>query len=130
MPPKNSKRKYLKKLYSFPVFLLLVILIVTTLRGVYSSYYKYKREDNRVEKAKEDLAAMKNREDKLREENEWLKTNRGQEELFREQYMIAKEGENVMVITNDKDSELDHTITTETKENAIISKTKKIIGVE
>lgn len=129
MPPKNKKKQSLKKLYSFPVFLILLLLTVTTIRALYNSYHRYKQEDKKVNSAIDDLAAMEQRENKLRTENEWLKTNRGQEELFREQYMVAKEGENVMVITSDKEERTEHSVTTETKDTNILDKTKKIIGV-
>ena len=129
MPPKNTKKKQLKKLYSFPIFLLLIILTATTVRAAFSSYQRHVQEDKKVNGAIEDLSAMEKREDNLRKENEWLKTSRGQEELFRDQYMVAKEGENVMIITSNKDEDVDHTVTTETKENNILSKTKEMIGV-
>ncbi len=128
MPPKNQRRKHLKKLYSFPVFLIMAVLTVTTMRAVYRSFERYHQEDRKVNNAIEDLTAMEEREKNLKAENDWLKTERGQEELFREQYMIAKEGENVIVIT-DKDAGVEHTVTTETKDNSLISKTKKMIGV-
>ncbi len=128
MPPKNQKRKQLKKLYSFPVFLVLIVLTITTIRAVFSSYERHVQEDRKVNKGLEDLTAMESREKSLRNENDWLKTERGQEELFREQYMIAKDGENVIVIT-DRDNDTEHTVTTETKNTGIISKTKKMIGV-
>ncbi len=129
MPPKDKKRKNLRKLYSLPVFLILLLLTVTTVRAAISSYSKYKNEDKKVDNALQDLSAMKDRESKLKNENDWLKTSRGQEELFREQYMIAKEGENVIVITDKDGDDKDHTVTTETKDESIISKTKQMIGV-
>jgi cell division protein FtsB len=129
MPPQRSKKRKIQILYSFPVVLLFIILTFATIRGVFNSYGMHKEQKEKVKSSLEDLQALEARENKLKAENEWLKTTRGQEELFREQYMVAKEGENVMVITT-KDSDIkDNTVTTETKTNSIINKTKEIIGV-
>lgn len=128
MPPQKSKKRHLRKLYSFPVVFIIALLAITTIRGVFSSYKMHRDQEAKVSGAIEDLAALEKRENNLREENEWLKTPRGQEELFREQYMVAKEGENVMIITTNNDKNADHTVTTETKENSFLVKTKEVFG--
>lgn len=129
MPPQKSKKRKIRIIYSFPVVLLFIILTISTIRGVFNSYIMHKEQKEKVRASIEDLKAMESRENKLKDENEWLKTGRGQEELFREQYMVAKEGENVMVITSSNSNMIDNTITTETESNSIIKKTKKMIGV-
>lgn len=129
MPPLRSKKRKTRIIYSFPVVLLFIILTFATIRGVFNSYTMYKEQEKKVKGALEDLRALESRENKLKSENEWLKTGRGQEELFREQYMVAKEGENVMVITSSNSDIKENTVTTETENDSIIKKTKKMIGV-
>lgn len=128
MPPQRSKKKPFKVLYSFPVLFILLVLTISTMHGVFNSYKMHNEQKAKVVGALEDLSALEKRENSLRAENEWLKTSRGQEELFRDQYMVAKEGENVMIITNKDDLLKENSVTTETKNTNFLTKTKEVIS--
>lgn len=130
MPPTKPKRRISKVFYSFPVVLILSFFAFASIRGAIDSYKMHKAQEKKYNGSIEDLSALQKREAALRAENEWLKTSRGQEELFREQYMVAKEGENVMVITAEDKLNEEHTVTEETKTDGLINKTKAIISGE
>ncbi len=129
MPPYRAKRKATKALYSMPVVLILAVLTFLSIRGTAESYRIHSDQTDKFNAAKEDLASMKARADALQKENDRLKTARGQEELFREQYMVARAGENVMVITSDKnDNSGVQSVTTEIKDQSLLSKTKDALS--
>lgn len=111
-----------------PVVLVLAVLTFLSLRGTAESYRIHSEQTDKYNAAEEDLASMKAREEALRTENDRLKTARGQEELFREQYMVARAGENVMVITSDKrDPNGEQSVTTEIKDTSLLSRTKQAL---
>jgi cell division protein FtsB len=127
VPPYRAKRKATRALFSMPVVLVLAVLTFLSIRGTAESYRIHTEQSDKYAGAQEDLASMKAREEALRTENERLKTARGQEELFREQYMVARAGENVMVITTDKkDPNGEQSVTTEIKDTSLLSRTKKV----
>lgn len=127
VPPYRAKRKATRALFSMPVVLTLAVLTFFSLRGTAESFRIHSEQSDKYNSAQEDLASMKAREDALSKENDRLKTARGQEELFREQYMVARAGENVMVITSDKkDPNGEQSVTTEVKDTSLLSRTKQV----
>jgi cell division protein FtsB len=128
VPPYRAKRKATRALFSMPVVLILAILTFLSLRGTAESYRIHSDQNDKYAAAQADLANMKAREASLQDENDRLKTARGQEELFREQYMVARAGENVMVITSDKQDNGVQSVTTEIKDQSLLSKTKDALS--
>ena len=128
LPPYRAKRKATRALFSMPVVVLLALLTFLSLRGTAESFRIHSEQTAKYDSAAEDLSAIKAREETLRSENDRLKTARGQEELFREQYMVARAGENVMVITSDKkDPSGEQSVTTEVKDSSLLSRTKEAL---
>ncbi len=129
LPMHAKKRKVKKIVFSFPVILMLGILSVLSIKGVFSAYAMYSVQDERRGEAVAELNNLKEREASLSQENAWLQTERGKEQLFREQYMVAKSGENVMIVVSDN-TDTTQSVTSEIEDKTILQKTKKVFSAE
>ncbi len=82
------------------VILMLLALVFVGVRGVWG-VYKKERESRMLRAETEmQLAELKIREADLRRDMAALKSERGIEEVLREEYELAKEGEGVIVIVD------------------------------
>jgi cell division protein FtsB len=129
LPMHAKKRKVKKIVFSFPIILMLGVFSVLSIKGVFSAYAMYTIQDERRGEAVAELAALKERESLLSQENAWLQTERGKEQLFREQYMVAKSGENVMIVVSDN-VDAAQSVTKEIDDKTILQKTKKVFSAE
>ena len=82
------------------VILLLLAVVVVGVRGVWGVYKKEQESRTLRADAEMQLADMKIREADLRRDMTALKSERGIEEVLREEYELAKEGEGVIVIVD------------------------------
>ncbi len=82
------------------VILVLLALVFVGVRGVWGVYKK--EQESRMLRAETEmqLAKLKVREADLRRDMASLKSERGIEEVLREEYELAKEGEGVIVIVD------------------------------
>lgn len=80
------------------VILVLLALVFVGVRGVWGVYQKEKDSRALRDEAESQLAGLKARESDLRRDMAALKSQRGIEEVLREEYELAKEGEGVIVI--------------------------------
>lgn len=80
------------------VILVLLLLVAGGVRGVWGVYKK--EQDSRAlrREAEAQVAQLKEREASLRRDMAALKSERGVEEVLRQDYELAKEGEEVIVI--------------------------------
>ncbi len=129
LPMHAKKRKVKKILFSFPVILMLGILSALSVKGVFSAYAMYSVQDEKRSSAMAELNNLKSRETLLSEENAWLQTERGKEQLFREQYMVAKSDENVMIVVSDT-VDTTQSVTKEVEQRTLLEKTKKVFSAD
>ena len=80
------------------LIVVLLMLIAVTVRGVWGVYKKEKESRQLRHEAELQLEDLKSREASLRSDISELKSDRGREEVLREEYELAKEGEGVIVI--------------------------------
>ena len=76
----------------------LIVLIAVAVRGVWDVHQKERESRLMREDAERQLAMIKKREIDLRADIAMLKSDRGLEEVLREEYELAKQGEGVIVI--------------------------------
>jgi len=78
----------------------LLLLVFAAMRGVWGVYKK--EQDSRALRIESEtqLAELKSREGDLRQDIAALRSERGVEEVLREEYELAKEGEGVIVIVD------------------------------
>jgi cell division protein FtsB len=78
----------------------LAVLVVAAASGVWSAYHKQKESAALRAQAEAQLADLSQRQTQLNSDIGKLETNRGQEEVLRDQYALAAKGEGLIVIVN------------------------------
>ena len=101
----QEKRRWRKIMESWPVLLLLTILLVIFSWSVIGFLRKMNLTKENREIAEEQLAQLKNKKQKLSNDIENLNTEEGKETIFRENFGLAKEGENLIIVLDEKNKE-------------------------
>jgi cell division protein FtsB len=97
----QQKKKIKKTLYSPIVLLLLAIIFVMLLRGVWGVYKKSQISYENLERERNELNKLAEREKTLNSSIEYLKTEQGIEDEIRTKFRAVKDGEQVAVIINE-----------------------------
>lgn len=98
----REKRQNRALLYSWPVIIILFVLVVLLARSVYSVY-----QSERLASRKETAALIERdqvlaRKKELLAEVEQLETSRGIEEEIRKKFSVAKPGEQVVIVVDER----------------------------
>lgn len=100
----KKKQKIKKWLYSpWMIFILLFILLIG-LDAVWNIYKKEQISKNNLALAQQNLDKLKSRYDTLKNEVDWLSTPEGIEEEIRNKFSVVKEGEQVAIIVESKNT--------------------------
>ena len=117
-----------RALYAKPTILLFALLIVLTLRGALGMYEKNNEANIKRDKAIAEMNALKEREGELRDDIARLSTERGQEEAIRNRFMVAKDGEKVIIVTSPPAPEAHSVTVTDTPRPTFMDKLKAAAG--
>ena len=90
---------------SRPVLMLLVIVILVFAWSVIRFWSKMEDTERNRRIAEERVMALRDKKDKLTQDISDLNTDEGKEKFFRENYGLAKEGEEVIVVVEDQKEE-------------------------
>lgn len=96
-----QQRKVKKRVYSWPVVIILAVVAYFFLVNTYDVYKKYSESRNNIVGLEEKYEMSMDRKEKLEGDIEWLSSERGIEEEIRDKFNVVKEGEEVVVIVND-----------------------------
>ena len=99
---KKERFKRLMQSKPFLIFLGIVILVFIFSTFSFKSKMEETIKNRKIEEAK--IAELEKSKEKLNSDISKLKTEAGVEEIIRENYGVAKEGENMIMITDDKNS--------------------------
>ena len=125
----RERTKLRRALYAKPTILVIVAIASVSLSGAWNMYQKSKEAKANDDKANAALSALQTREAGLRSDIERLSTPRGQEEEIRDRFMVAKEGEKVIIITPPKDDTV-HTVTVpEDEKRGFLDSLKAAVGL-
>ena len=97
---KKDKWKYY--LQSKPVLIFLFILILIFSWKIFGLFGKWQETSNNRSLEQQKINDLKERKQKLSSDIEKLNTDKGKEEVIRENYGMARDGEQVIVIVDDK----------------------------
>ena len=89
-----------RKLYSKPVLILLIIIIVLLAKGTWGVYQKVQESSKNAALVKIELANLEKRKELLEKETQKLKSQEGIEEAIRKKFQVSKEGERVLVVVD------------------------------
>ncbi len=98
MEKNQNSRKAM--LYSKPVILLLVIFVIVFALSVFDIFIKYRETSKNRNNAEKELQTLKLKETDLNQEIIKLNSDSGIESVIRENYPVVKEGEGVILITD------------------------------
>lgn len=87
---------------SKPFLILLATVILIFAWNVLSFWNKMQDTEQNRKLVEAKVAALKEQKEKLTADIESLKTDQGKERVFRENFGLAKEGENVIIVVEDK----------------------------
>jgi len=97
---KKNNQKY--KFWHSPIVLLvLFIFLIFFIYNIIGLLEKERETSHKKELALEQLSELRSREDALNKDILKFKTEEGQEEIIREKYQVAKEGEKMVVIVDE-----------------------------
>ncbi len=102
----NFKRNkiYRRFAYSPLVVVLLTFVLIFVSKAVWSAYQKFTLASSTLQESQNEYMALTARNEFLNSEISKLETERGQESVLRERYSVAKEGEKMVIIVDDKNS--------------------------
>ena len=106
----RQKARFRKAMYAKPTIIALLVLFAFILNGTWGMYQKSKTANENREKAEALVDELSSREKEVTEDVVGLSTKRGIEEEIRARFMVAKEGEKVIIIADPKIEEV-HTVT-------------------
>ena len=100
----QKKERYKRLMQSKPFLIFLGIVILVFIFSTFSFMSKMEEtiKNRKIEEAK--ITELEKSKEKLNSDISKLKTEAGVEEIIRENYGVAKEGENMIMITDDKNS--------------------------
>ncbi len=96
----QEKKRIKRMFYSRPVSALLLLAVLFLGNVVWGMYDTYREARGKAELASAKQAELAARKAELEEKIARLETPRGQEEAIREKYLVAKEGESVIVLVD------------------------------
>jgi len=94
--------KISKIFFSYWKIAILIILVLFAGRAVINIYGRYQDSLANLALAQKELVTIENKKTKLEKATAKLKTEQGIEETIRQKYQVAKNGEQLIVIVDDK----------------------------
>lgn len=95
-----EKRKMRSILYSPWAVAILFVLVFVSVRAAWGMYRTYGEASLKRDEAERSLAAVVERTHQLEKETARLSSERGLEEEIRNRYMVARENEKVIIVTD------------------------------
>ncbi|MFA5778355.1 MAG: septum formation initiator family protein [Candidatus Paceibacterota bacterium] len=102
----QQKSSWRKIAESKPVLIVLGVLILFFAWSVFGFWNKMKETSKNKEMTEDKISALKQQKEKLVLDIESLNTDEGKEKFFRENFGLVKEGEDVIVVVEDKNQSL------------------------
>jgi cell division protein FtsB len=100
----EKKQRTKKRIYSIPVLLILFALTVLLARGTYGVMKKRQESSNHVETLRAKLQELEDRKAELNKNIDRLSTPEGVDREIKEKFSVSKEGEEVAIIVDLKES--------------------------
>jgi len=99
----KNKNKINKVIYSWPVLILLLLIVSLIGKSVWGVYQSEKISRGNKQYSEEKYQELKNKSDLVISEIEMLETEKGIETEIRDKFRVVKEGEQLAIIINSGD---------------------------
>ncbi len=106
----RERTKLRRALYAKPTIIILAIFVLFAGHGAWAMYQKSEEAVVKRDKAQEDLRTLLSRNDELNHDIDRLSSDRGQEAAIRDRFMVAKDGEKVIIVSSPVPEKV-HTVT-------------------
>ena len=124
----KSRNRLRKIIYGKPTIIVVVVFFIFVANGAWGMYRKSTEATEKRNGAEARLAELQKREKELSDDILRLSTDRGIEGEIRDRYMVAKEGESVMIVT-DPDAQKIHTVTVTGENPTVMQKMISAVGI-
>ncbi len=91
-----------KTMYSTPVLVVLAIILFLVGKGTWNLFVKYSDTKEKTDEARGELLKLEEQKKDLEKRVSFLQTDRGREDEIRSKFMVAKEGEGVIMVVDPK----------------------------
>ncbi len=116
-------------IYSKPSIFILFFFVILTAHGAWGMFEKSREAKIKEEKALLELGQLSSRHSELEQDINKLSTERGQEEEIRNRFMVAKDGEKVIIISQPVQEEVHSVTVTDIEEKGFLDSLKSVTGV-
>ncbi len=99
--PQQAKESSRTK--SILVTLIALVIFFMLLSSVLGLFAKYRAIRSHIKDLKQEESNLTKKKDAVTEQNKYLNTPEGKEQVFRDTYRLIKPGEGIVVITSDKE---------------------------
>ncbi len=124
----KERNRLRRVIYGKPMIIVIAVLFLFIARGAWGMYQKSIEATEKRNITEERLGELKQREAELSLDILNLSTDRGIEGEIRDRFMVAKEGENVMIVT-DPDAQKIHTVTVSDNSPTIMQRMISAVGI-
>jgi len=98
----KQKQIIKRRLYGRTVRIVLVVVLILLIRPTWNIYKKSRDSERNLKQAQEELALLEKRQKELSVSLENLKSEEGRDEEIRAKFGVAKAGETMVVVLDDK----------------------------
>ena len=97
-----KKKKKKNIIYSWPVLVILFLILGYSIKANLNIYEKVKKSEQKKEISENQLQELKNRQVQIEKDVQRLNSNIGQEEELRNRFNLVKDQEKVFIIVDEK----------------------------
>lgn len=98
----RERQKIKRRIYSRPVQIILLIVLILLARSTWKIYQKNQEAKDNLMRAEEELSALQLSSAELTEKIEDLESERGRDREIREKFGMTKDGEDAVIIVRGK----------------------------
>jgi len=98
----RKKRQIRKTMYGVPVLLFLVCVLAFVGKGTWDLFFKYNDVREKTVEIDAELIKLEKQKVEMQNRVNYLSTDFGKEEEIRNKFMVAKEGEGVIMVVDPK----------------------------
>ncbi len=124
----RQRSMFRRALYAKPTIIMIALLTAFVTHGAWGMFQKSTEAALRADDANARLGELRSRSDELTTDIKLLSSERGVEEEIRDRFMVAKEGENVMIVTDPEEKKV-HSITVVDEKPSSLQRMLGAIGI-